>query len=555
MRARPLVLVFAALVLTCTVLGAQSSPVTTTANASVPPPPSATAAIAEADRSYRAGMFADAERNYQLAIQYDAKSVMGYSGLVRAQLRQQKVDEAFASATNAVKLAPQVSAAHAAMGEALFRKEDIEHAQTEFLAAYNLNNRDARALFGLYRVFRSASYYRRAMDVLQEAHAIDPRDPEIHRVWINTLRPPQRIAELEKYLGASAGLNAGEREVLERRLALLKTSENEKGPICRATSKVEQTQVPLEMAMPRPNILRGNQIRIEVNGHKLRPLLDTGASGIVITRKAAEKAALVPLLEVKYGGIGDEGERSGYVARAQTITVGELAFENCIVLVTGAKSLTDEDGLIGADVFSNYLVSIDFPGQALKLGPLPKRAGESGKPASLASSGGDEDPSEPAADAAGGPQDRYVAPEMRTFTPIFRFGHALLIPTRVDNSGPKLFLIDSGAMDSSISPSAARETTSLQSDIRNTRVRGLSGEIKKLYRAEHALLQFGNIRQENTGLLAFDTLNLSSFTGAEVSGILGYTVLGLLEVQIDYRDGLVNFLYDPKKARPIPQYH
>ena len=35
--------------------------------------------------------------------------------------------------------------------------------------------------------------------------------------------------------------------------------------------------------------------------------------------------------------------------------------------------------------------------------------------------------------------------------------------------------------------------------------------------------------------------------GTEISGILGFTMLRLLEIKIDYRDGLVDFHYDPKR--------
>jgi hypothetical protein len=40
---------------------------------------------------------------------------------------------------------------------------------------------------------------------------------------------------------------------------------------------------------------------------------------------------------------------------------------------------------------------------------------------------------------------------------------------------------------------------------------------------------------------------LSQSEGTEISGILGFSVLNMLELQIDYRDNLVNFNYDPTK--------
>ena len=40
----------------------------------------------------------------------------------------------------------------------------------------------------------------------------------------------------------------------------------------------------------------------------------------------------------------------------------------------------------------------------------------------------------------------------------------------------------------------------------------------------------------------------SRHTGTEVSGLLGYGMLSILEVKLDYRDGLVEFVYDPKRV-------
>jgi hypothetical protein len=36
--------------------------------------------------------------------------------------------------------------------------------------------------------------------------------------------------------------------------------------------------------------------------------------------------------------------------------------------------------------------------------------------------------------------------------------------------------------------------------------------------------------------------------GTEVSGFLGFDMLRMLEVKLDYRDGLVDFGYDPKRV-------
>jgi Aspartyl protease len=203
-------------------------------------------------------------------------------------------------------------------------------------------------------------------------------------------------------------------------------------------------------------------------------------------------------------------------------------------------------------------VDLDFPDEKIKLSELPKRPGEENKELGLK----EEDEDGGAADAAQGSagtadatnnppaevshrQDRYIAPEMQSFTRVFRFGHELLVPTKIGDVPPKLFLLDTGAFNNAISPAAAREVTKVHND--DSIVRGISGSVKKVYSANKAVLQFGNVRQENQDMTAFDTGRISDEDGTEVSGFLGFVMLRFLDIKIDYRDALVNFTYDPKK--------
>jgi predicted aspartyl protease len=102
-------------------------------------------------------------------------------------------------------------------------------------------------------------------------------------------------------------------------------------------------------------------------------MLDTGASGILINKTLAEKAGVTRLADVDIRGIGDKGEKRGYRGLASSLKIGDLEFQNCPVEVLEKRSVVGEDGLIGADVFSSFLVEIDFPNEKLRLKELPKR--------------------------------------------------------------------------------------------------------------------------------------------------------------------------------------
>jgi hypothetical protein len=211
------------------------------------------------------------------------------------------------------------------------------------------------------------------------------------------------------------------------------------------------------------------------------------------------------------------------------------------------------------------LIDIDIPDQKLRLSPLPKRPDEPETTPALKTQeeqGGSEGKSEVEADQTPAetdaqknapapavrrlPMDRYVAPEMAKWTPVFRFGHALLIPTHVNDSPSMLFMIDTGASSNTLSQRAAKQVTKISVDP-NSHVKGLSGNVEKVYRASKATLVFGHLAQKNQDVVTYDMSNISRHMGTEVSGFLGFDTLHMLQLKIDYRDGLVDFVYDASR--------
>ena len=139
---------------------------------------------------------------------------------------------------------------------------------------------------------------------------------------------------------------------------------------------------------------------------------------------------------------------------------------------------------------------------------------------------------------------------MKSYARVFRFGHMLLVPTKINDVPGKLFLIDSGAWNNMITPGAAREVTKIHGDP-DTKVKGLSAAVDKIYETGTVMLEFGALRQKNQDMVAFDLSHISRDLGTEVSGTLGFAMLNLLKIKLDYRDALVNFEYVPD---PLGRY-
>ena len=86
----------------------------------------------------------------------------------------------------------------------------------------------------------------------------------------------------------------------------------------RSLRKVEQTETKLEVVYGkgRRSAMRGIGLSVNINDQLAHLLLDTGAGGIILSRKVAENAGLTRVSTRHYGGIGDKGLQSGYTAVA-----------------------------------------------------------------------------------------------------------------------------------------------------------------------------------------------------------------------------------------------
>jgi len=519
--------------------------------------------LGDAKSLYRKGKFDECIAKYQEILRANPKSPDAFAGEVRAYLKQKKIEVAAQTADQGVAAtnSPRVRVARA---EVWFRQGRIAEAEKEWVEVVNSGYPEPRAYLGLARQRYAIAMYKSAKKMIEKAHELDPSDPDIQEQWIGTLSRPERIKYLEESLAGDNTWDAEQRDDVANYLQYLKERAKQKNSsTCRLVSKVKSTETPLVRLLEDPQHMRGYGLQVSLNGHKSALMLDTGASGILVRRAIAERAGISKISETKVGGIGKKGRRDAYIGIVDSITIGELEFQNCTIEVIEGRSVVGDEGLIGADVFEDFLVELDFPNEKLKLSELPKRPGEAESTPALKEEDEDEVPG--GSDAASPPadnhsaqssptpssfndrfHDRYISPEMHSYTAVFRFGHNLLIPTTIGKVPYKLFLLDTGALVNFISPAAAREVTKVHADS-DVVVEGISGRVDKVYSANKAVLQFGRLRQENQDITAFDTTSLSDNIGTEVSGFLGFVTLRMLDIKIDYRDALVSFEFDAKR--------
>jgi tetratricopeptide (TPR) repeat protein len=484
---------------------------------------------------YRTGKFDAAIDAYTKLASADPGAA--YAGLTRVYLQQKRTTDAYTAVNKALELAPKSPDVHVALAEVYYRQGKIIEADRELVTVVNAGSRTARAYLDLARIAETASYYARAKTMIETAHRLDPDDPDVRREWLNTLPREQRAKELQNYLSGDTDDDAKDRAHLTHMLTLLQQEAGQPHRGCRQVNSVTSTQTSLEPLWNSPSQIRGYGLMVNVNGTNAKLMLDTGAGGILVDRLIAEKAGIKPVVQTEVNGIGSKGGSGGYLGFADTIKVGELEFHDCIVQVVEKRAVLNDQGLIGADVFQHYLIDINLPDAKFGLSELPKDPKETSDTASLEAN--------PSGKSAW--RDPYIAPEIKSYSGVYRVGHMLLIPTSLNDKPPKLFLIDTGAFDNTIDTGAAREVTKIRGD-EYDRVKGLNGDVAKVYTADKVKIRFSRFQQDRQDLIAFDLSNISDGAGTEVSGTLGFAMLRMLDIKIDYRDGMVDFTYDKNRT-------
>jgi tetratricopeptide (TPR) repeat protein len=145
---------------------------------------------------YRQGQFDAAIQKYRQFLTEKPNSAEAYAGLTRVYLKQKNVQLANETISKGLQVADG-PAVRVALGEVYFRQGKIPEAEHEWVTVINSGHGDAHAYLGLARVDRALSLYKKAKDMLDKAHQLDPSDPDIRRYWIDTLSRAERIQNLE----------------------------------------------------------------------------------------------------------------------------------------------------------------------------------------------------------------------------------------------------------------------------------------------------------------------------------------------------------------------
>jgi tetratricopeptide (TPR) repeat protein len=352
------------------------------------------------------------------------------------------------------------------------------------------------------RALRIDSMYASERAEIQSAYDIDPTDPDIRHAWLSIVSPAQEIKGIDEGLATMKDLDAETRKKAQETMRSMLPLLTENSQTCKVLPGVESATLPLLPLYLDPKHVDGYRLEVQLPQSKVKLQVDTAASGIYITRALAEQNGLQTGLNDPQGTV-----------HADSVHIGPLEFRDCTIGVSETPFAGKADGFIGTDIFDSYLITLNQPQAKLVLGPLPRQAGV----------------------MAG---DRFPAPELHDFTPVYHRQQYLLVPVMLNGKTRRLFMLDTGIRFSTMTSEVAHSVSTTKVNFTNS-VQTVSGSTLQVYRDSFNMQIADLALNHQSHILEFDPSAIDQHAGIQIAGMLGFDMLHSLILHLDYRDGLV----------------
>jgi hypothetical protein len=498
-----------------------------------------------ADQAFNAGDSVQAESlaAAQIATTPTAAS---FAVLVHAQLDQNKLTEAIASANSAVTALPRSAEALTLLGDAYVRSGQIPEAANVYVKAIALDRCSANARFSFARLNDLVGRHATAAKELNFAHRLAPTDPAVTVAYLDTLPVAQRLVPLRSLLAGHPALPPAQLDRLTNKLATL-----DQHLLCSPTAPYISHRIDLEKIYQNGREVRSWGIKTRVNDANLPLLeLDSSVDGIILKGDDAAKAHIHPLTSAP------ANPDAMYQAVADEIHIGNLIFHGCPVTVVPNNVVDNRNSLIGTSFFSDHVIHIDYVAMTLTLTPLPV-------------------PPTGTTDRT----DQFISPDEKDWSPVYIADSHLLLPTLINKKGPYLFALDTGSGYSILSPAVTAKELAVSGDatlnlqgyagtivkvipreggaagiLDSTDVRSPSGKLLRVSRpVKLPVYRFTSNEIPDRDAVSFDLTPLSHNLGIEVSGLLGFQILSYFSIDLNYRDGLAQVLFDQNRRYHVRQ--
>jgi hypothetical protein len=496
-------------------------------------------APSEAQKALLAGDFPRAESLFRADLQKTPNDPDSVSGLFHALLRQQKLTDAAALVKTSLAAQPASAAFLTLRGELEFRQGEPWTAEQTALAAYKADPCNPRTRLLYARVAQTESRDATAKQQFGLAHQFDPEDPEIRLAWIEIQPLSERSSGLEAFLAGPTGEDAPTVAFLHAAADRWKKLATEPVHACKLTAGAAPAEVDFIRLAGYAGHTRAVGIELAVNSANARLEFAGGEGGLTVYKPLAERAGLKRITENEPPAF--PGAKPSYIAVADKLKLGNLEFHDCALKVIDAASPTDDgNGTIGFDVFADFLETVDYPMRKLQLATLPPAPQDVAYVPSLHT-----DVSEDTGAAATHLVDRFIAPDMKDWSQIYRSGRDLFLPTAINEKLVKLFLLSISSPETNVTPDIAKELSkTYEKEVGGW---GSSPTTKVTY-ANELTFNFAHFSQKIANVPTTDTSLATRISGMAIGGNIGADTYHQLILHLDYRDALVKFEFIPNRG-------
>ena len=334
-------------------------------------PPSLTSA----DAAFAAGRFDKARKEYAGLLKSDPKSAPAYTGLVQSLLRQDQWRDALKAAQAAVVADPKSADALGLLALSEIRAGEPEQADADAKTALAL---DKDNYWGLVAAGRGAVWNGNEKDgnaLFRRATALHPERPD---AWLGLIYTQDEGSVTDADLADDAHYLAlkPKGEPYDRQTPYIQnTVTNETGYWHGFDSnpafhldQVDEKQTTYTAIFPIQREGKYVLVSVSINGKPFHLLFDSGADGVMLTKRAAKRLALPVMAKTFIGGT--QGRSGADLHRADTLGLGAITLHSIpIQAVEGYDG--PGDGLFGGTILKHYAVTLDFSNNTMTIARGP----------------------------------------------------------------------------------------------------------------------------------------------------------------------------------------
>ena len=320
--------------------------------------------LTSADAAFAAGKFDQSRKSYASLIKADPKSAPACDGLVQSLLRLDQWRDALKAAQAAVNADPKSADARGLLALTEIRAGEPEAAGTDAQAALALDKDNYWGLVAAARVANWNNHDQDSNALFLRATTLHPERPD---AWLGLIQTEHegRITEADlavynhylalKPIGQPFDFNTPYIQNLVTNETGYWRSFDADPPfhLDKSDGKAESYTSIFPIRRDGNSVL----VTVQINGKEFHLLFDTGASDLLLSRKAAKRLGLTDLAKTYVSGV--QGKSAAALQRADTLALGSITLHS--IPITVSSGIPDvSDGLFGGTLLDRYAVTLDF---------------------------------------------------------------------------------------------------------------------------------------------------------------------------------------------------